>query len=283
MFNTKKRIVFKKKYFIKASFLIGIVLLSLNIIGLFVPSKNKAIYTEPKTYFKNDTTLTPTQSLELLKNYQNINTINDITKINDIFNRGIAHHWLDEDLTKYDLTIPIYKNWILYIGSLIKPSVYKRYEFYNYRRILKRGIGSCSQQTIALVNFLSKHNITSDIIALNGHVVTQVHLPNKKKIIADPDFGVIIPMGISEIENNPEIIKKYYTKNSRLHTDPILMKKLITIYKNGNRIYPNIHSYYSGTNPKKIIIEKYSYILIWLIPLLLLIFSYFKQRNNLKK
>ena len=60
----------------------------------------------------------------------------------------IAHYWRDEGINKYYLRIPFWENYLLYIASYIDPEEYLKYEFYDYRRAIERGVGLCSQQAI---------------------------------------------------------------------------------------------------------------------------------------
>lgn len=263
----------KHSIFITA-FIVGLILIGMNIYGFFIPLKNPAIYQETNTGFDNDTTLTPSETYSLLESIDKADSRKMATSANDIFNRSIAHYWEDEGLYKYNMTIPPYENWILASLQFILPSVYKRYEYCDYKKAVERGIGLCSQHAIAIVDFLNENNIEAHMLGLDGHVVALGNVDNSWWVL-DPDFGVVIPHSIQEIENDPEIVRSYYSgkpyKNGSLTLDDI-----VNIYgKEGNIIYPLQFSGignvgYIDCGWKKVLIRKFSYILKWVIPFLLI-------------
>ncbi len=261
---------FIKKYLEKIAlpfFVIGIFLFLVNITGLLIPLKNPNIYKEKNVGFINDITLSTKEAFDELNKLSPAPTIEYVSQINTIINKSIAHYWENSGIEKYNLTIPFYKNYILYTLSFIRPDVYKKYEFCNYEDAIKRGVGLCSQHAIALTDFLNKQGIKTSIVELSGHVVTQVYLPNKT-IIADPDFGVLLPYPLKEIEQKPEIIIPFY--KNKLPIKNISTDDLVKIYaKEGNKINSIGVSSYIDCNPKKILIKRMSSFLVWLFPFIL--------------
>lgn len=262
----------ERKNFIKnrikiSSFLglIGSVLLVVDIIGLFIPLRNPDIYTEKSVAFQNDITLTNIEAKILLN--KELPRKEYIIEATNTVNKTIAHYWEDAGIDKYNLRIPFYKNYILYTLSYIYPSIYKKYEFCNYEKAIERGVGLCSQQAIALVNILNRHNIEAKVVGLDGHVVATALADTEKNEwwTLDPDFGVIIKKDIETIEDNPKIIEQYYSeKNS-----PEMVQKIESIYgKDGNVVYPTGVVNYIDCNWKKIMVRQASYILKWVIPII---------------
>jgi len=99
----------------------------------------------------------------------------------------------------------------------------------------------------------------------------------------DPDFGVAIPQSLDTVEQNPEIVRKYYI-NKLYRDENVTEDKIVDIYgKDGNIIYtpPTIGNVgYVDCNWKKVSMERASYILKWIIPIFLIIpFICLKKRN----
>ena len=99
----------------KILFILGFCLLIINIIGLFISLRNESIYKE-----KAGINLTEKEL------YQRINkTVTDkkeyITHLNEAVHKGIAHYWRDEGINKYNLRIPFYENYLLFLASYLDP------------------------------------------------------------------------------------------------------------------------------------------------------------------
>ncbi len=130
----------------KILFCLGFCLFIINIIGLFISLRNESIYQEKSGIHLTEKEL-----------YHSINkTVMDkkeyITNLNEAVNQGIAHYWRDAGINKYNLRIPFYENYLLFIASYLDPEEYLKYEFYDYRRAIERGVGSCSQQAIIVMD-----------------------------------------------------------------------------------------------------------------------------------
>lgn len=82
-------------------------------------------------------------------------------------------------------------------------------ETWDTAEALQRGVGLCSQQAIALHGLLKMFGIQSRVLGLNGHVVCIV-LVQDRWIVADPDYGVVVPIAIEELEKNPMLAVPYY-------------------------------------------------------------------------
>ena len=192
----------------KILFFLGVGLFITNIAGLFISLRNELIYQE-----KAGINLTEKEL------YQRINKkVSDkkeyISNLNKAVKKGIAHYWRDEGIDKYNLRIPFYENYLLFIASYLDPEEYLKYEFYDYRKAIERGIGLCSQHAIIVSEILLEKNIPSFIIGLSGHVVlrAQADADRDQWWVLDPDYGVVIPYDIDIIENNPKIIRSFYTQ-----------------------------------------------------------------------
>ncbi len=260
---------------IKVSFGIGIILLMINIYGLFIPFKNEAIYEEEHVFFKNDIDRSYEYLISDILNEEITDREDFFRKLVIAVNKNMAHYWRDDGRFKYNLTVPFYKNYLLFMASYFMPKVFKKYEFCDYRLALERGVGLCSQHAIVICGILEEKGVPCRIVALSGHVVAMAEVKNDKWWILDGDYGVIIPYDIVQIEKTPSLVVNYY-KDKLDYSDHAIktgsfipLLRLVEIYgKEGNRILKGVKEY---CNIKKWIIEKSSFYAIWIIPLILML------------
>ncbi len=259
-------------------FIGGIILLVENVFGLLTTLRNPEIYSERNVTFPNDINLTEDQVYSVI-NSDRTDLKAYVTKVTMAVNNGIADYWDEEGAEKYNLRIPFHENYILFMGSFIMPEKFHLYEFTDYKRGLERGVGMCSQHAIILSEVLYEKGIKSKIIGLSGHVVATAQVDKKADEwwVLDPGDGVVIPFDLETIEKNPQIIKPYY---SDAGYDEQTISKLIEHYgAEGNVVSSGygIGDYAKVTN----YLEQASYILIWVIPILL-IFPYVYSRSKNK-
>lgn len=252
-------------------FIIGATLIIINIFGLFMSLRNDNIYSDKRTYFKEDITLSYDEVKSLIKRKRNETNIAYAVRVNKAVNKGIAHYWNQEDVMLYNLRVPIWENYFLYLAQFIFPGRYRMYEFFNYHKALERGIGLCSQQSMIVSSILNKNGIGSDIINLEGHVVVRAEVENDVFYTLDPDYGIVIPYDIRAIENNTDIVKPYYDriKPDIRDRDENISKKMKKIYeKEGNVIF---YERVSAYGPQKYYIELFAYYTKWILPLLVML------------
>jgi hypothetical protein len=247
--------------------IIALALFSINISGLFISLRNPEIYEEPGNYYRKDIILTQDQLMSIIDNATTESRRALVIELTDAVNKGIAHYWKDKGIEKYNLRVPFYENYLLFLSGYINPEIFRKYEFTNYKKAIERGVGECSQQAIILCEVLRQKNIEAVIIGLHGHVVVMALIDEiaGQWWILDPDYGVVVEHVINEIEENPKIIRNYYCgkglKNSAI-------RYLINVYRRpGNQIYRGAADYLK-TNYR---FEFISYVLIWLIPAVMLV------------
>lgn len=86
------------------------------------------------------------------------------------------------------------------------------HETWDTAEALRRGKGLCSQQAIALHGLFDIFGIPAKVRGLDGHVIC-VALVDGKWIVCDPDFGVVVPIDLDEIEADPAIIEPFYGRS----------------------------------------------------------------------
>ena len=249
----------------------------INIYGLFRPLGNDAIYEEEHTLFNNDIDSTSSQLSDEVLHEENIkNREVYFQKLVEAVNKNIAHYWRGEGRTKYNLTIPVYENYILWLKQFTDAKHYKLYEFCDYKHALERKIGLCSQQAIIICGILEDKHIPAKIVALSGHVVATAEVKKGDWWILDGDYGVIIPKSIEEIEKDSTLIIPYYKDKMNYNTfsttqnqnNPIPLERLVKIYgADGNFVISGVKEYCGN----RYSFEKMSYYLIWIIPLIFIL------------
>ena len=260
------------------SFFLGIILLLINFIGLLIPLKNPDIYKQ-KTGFKDDITLTSQQALDII-NQPIKNKEQYVRNVNYAINKSVLHYWTGKHEKDYNVILPFYENYLLSTFVQLFYDNPPRYEFCNYKKTLERGVGWCSQVSLALSDVLNKKNIHTNVIAWPDHVVTEVEVAKDKWWMVDPDYGVIVPYSMKDIDTNPSIIKDFYKKAGYSESTA---QNLVSVFSSNKK---KVHLYngpgFTECNAKRKYIEDASYIFIWIIPLILIfpyLFIFIKKYN----
>jgi hypothetical protein len=254
----------------------GLLLLAVNLAGLVVPLRAPHI----QGLFKDDLTLSYEQVLAGKDRRPSESPQAYLERATMLVNRGMAHIWDDAVADAYRLRVPVQENFILYLWSFIEPERYGKYEFADAGRALERGVGLCSQQAMALTDILNENGVRADIAGLEGHVVVRAEAAPGRWMIADPDYGVVIPHDLAVLEQNAALVRQYYRdadaryvvdQPARVYGIPFasFADYLADIYgPAGNRIFPGGTEGYVPVAVENF--ERRAYQLKWLIPALLL-------------
>ena len=257
-------------------FIWGGAFLGINLWGLGGDIRSSEIDTA-ELRFNNDVLFSFEEAISELERRPKESNEELVARLNRVVSKTLAHiPWYEEtDPKRFNQLIPITENFILYfMGTLTDIPEYRKYHFTNYERSLKRGIGICGDASMVLSQLLAIHDIDSKIVSLDGHVVLEVQ-SIQTKYIADPDFGVILPYTLETIRKSPEIIAELYGKEGYTESDIKALADAFTskatFWKGANHFMTN--KYY---------FERLSYVLKWLIPLVLLAIGYwlFKRENT---
>lgn len=255
-----------------ALFILGLVLLAINIFGLFKSMRNPDVYTEPRTGRLNDITIRLEDARKALVRQADESDKAFAIRINDVVSRSMSHYWKQEAVKRYNMRVPVWENYLLFFVNSFKKD--NRYEFINYKKGLERGVGLCSSHSIVVQGVLLDNGMEAQLWDIAGHVVVRAKVSEDEWYILDPDYGLVVPHDISAIEADPEIVRPAYADLASLYKseydDPYTTDHVVEIYgKEGNHIYT-----YNPT------FEIFSYIAIWIIPFLLMIPLGFNMRNR---
>lgn len=242
------------------SFSIGIILMVINMIGLIIPLRNPGIY----SYYgddRKDANYTYQETMAQIDRIPDEGDEEYVRRLTELISNSISPYWYDEGLNTYHLRIPIWENYILWAYYYIEPERYSHYEFTDYRKAIERGIGLCSQYAIVASQIMELNGIESSVLALNGHVLTMALIDGEWHIV-DPEYNVVIPHTLEEVENDGAIVKDYYEDTWA----PEFVVDLFTTPEN-NLVFENAIGY-KGTTAAEF--ERWAYTVIWIIPLYLM-------------
>jgi hypothetical protein len=208
------------------------------------------------------------------------------TEATHIYHDGTAYAW-PAGLARIEFR----DNWIMALAAYLDPLIYwsgflktpnqklfSQFESFRYERALGRGFGICSQDALGLADLLYReYDDDIHVVGLNGHVVTQVTLPDHSQMILDPSMNVVLPHSIAWAESNLPFMRTTYSKT-------ILPYIGNTFDAEGNFIAPLPGARPFGPNSRGIVqvIERASDVLIWVIPICGLLFVIFILRDAVK-
>ncbi len=241
-------------------FSLGLFLLLLNVASPLIPFRNPGIY----SYYgdeRMDTIYTYQETMVQIERMPDEGDEEYVRRLTELISNSISPYWYDEGLNTYRLRVPIWENYILWAYYFIEPERYSHYEFNDYRTAIERGIGLCSQYAIVASQILELNGIESSVLALNGFVLTMAQIEDEWHIV-DPEYNVVIPHTLEEVENNGNIVEYYYEDTWA----PGFIVDLYTTPEN-NKVFENAVGY-TGTTAVEF--EDWAYTTIWTIPIYLM-------------
>jgi hypothetical protein len=262
----------------RIALLTGIILLMINIYGLFRTMRNPALYTEEQTLHNriNDVTIKYPEIKALLKRKPQESNIDFAVRINKVVNDGFAHYWKREGIEKYHLHVPFWENYLLFAASYICPDRYQTYEFSNYKKNLERGVGLCSTHSTVVKGILLDNGIKAELLDVGGrHVIVRAELNDTATYLLDPDYGIVVPYDTTAVTANPELVRAPYSNMAALYypdaIDPYTTDFVVEIFGHRKHVYTIDNRF-----------EYFSYWAIWIIPFLLMLpygISWFRKNK----
>ncbi len=245
----------------------GVILLGINMIGFFKTMRNPEVHNEEYIIHNriNDVTIPWPEIKDMLKRKEGESKVDFAVRINKVVNDGFAHYWKAEGIEKYHLRVPVWENYLLYAASYINPKKYKRYEFINYKKNLERGVGLCSTHSTIVKGVLLDNGIKAELLDVGGHhVVVRAELNDTATYLLDPDFGVVVPHDTAALTLNPELARAPFENMAALYypdaKDPYTTDYVVKIFGDKKHTY-TISNWF----------ESFSYVAIWIIPILLML------------
>jgi hypothetical protein len=251
-----------KKIISATLFILGMILLLFNVTGLFKSLRNEELYSEVTPY-KDDISIRFEDAKKQWVRGENESEKDFAARATLLINKSMAHYYRDEGIKKYNMRAPLWENYILTFKLWITGR--KKYEFRNYKKVIERGVGICSQPCIGLKYMLNANGIEADLWDLQQHIVVGVTFWDETEYTLDPDYGYVIPVAISGLQKNPNLVREAYKNHDAVYDSHVTEHKrtedIVKMYtQEGNRIY----------HMKKPF-EDISYIAKWVLPFLLIL------------
>jgi hypothetical protein len=175
----------------------------------------------------------------------------------------MAEYWGHTD------RVALTDNWILNVAGLFLPT-YKRYEFVNPDRALRRGYGLCSQDANVLFGELRRSGFQPKNVLLPQHTVVSVLDRRGHPFILDGLYGVVIPYSYSAIRKDPRLVYPYYRRVTLADAPDgqhgaSLARVMVRVFSTRSATVN------TGTaTPHTSFIEPIAYVLKWTIPAVLM-------------
>ena len=177
---------------------------------------------------------------------------------NEIVASAVHNHWPGPGIWDESVAPQLRENWIRYLLSRLEVAVRgetRRYYFATPERlelqdILHMGVGLCSQMAIALAVYLDDIGIPARIAGLDGHVVTEVTTEDGD-LLFDPDYNVVVPMSLAEIEAAPHTVLEFYNNDERIAE---IYGPTGNVLTNVDAFYPRLWWYYRITDVAVIVL-----------------------------
>jgi hypothetical protein len=243
-------------------FTLGMILMVLNLTGLFKSLRNEELYSEITPY-KDDITIRYEEACKLWDRGEHELEQDYAARATLLVNQSMAHYWRDEGIRKYHLRVPLWENYILTFRQWI--TGHKKYEFRNYQKAIERGVGLCSQPCIALKYMLNANGISADLWDLQQHIVVGATFGDGIEYTLDPDYGYVIPLGMHALQRDPNLVGEAYENHDAVYASHVNEHKhtedIVRMYTQaGNHIYQMKKPF-----------EDFSYYAKWLLPLLFIL------------
>jgi len=252
----------------------GAVLLAVNLAGLFFFDL-RAPQVDGYQDFAGSLTTPYDQALLELDDLDGLAGWPLLEGATRIFHRGMAHiDRVDRLLIgrqELHMTVPVWENYVLALLARLKPDTYRDYEFCNYRRALRRGLGRCGQQSLALVDFLDRKGVETGFVNLGGHTLVTAR-SETGWVMLDPDYGGAIPFDLDAAENDPLSVVPFYWNAQ------VSQRRMFELFdESGNEVN------FGGPQARwgrACRIESIAYLLKWLLPVLLLAPYFFFWKSD---
>jgi len=263
-YNAKIRIL---AYF---SFAMAFFLLGVNLYGLTQSLRPQGLSPDVLRFGEYDVTLDSNQLLKQIERRKNESKLEYARRLTHVYADGVAHvDWERYEPDKFNQRVPLWENFILFaMGHVSNIPEFERYHFSNPRKSIERGIGICGDASMTISSLLNEQGIQNEILTTPGHVMVEAQIDGHFYLL-DGDFGVFLERGIDYYRKHPdEMVRAFRSQLGRANDGEKLIatniaEKGVTRW-NGSKHFIT----------KKYYFEKLAYPLKWIIPILLLVFSF---------
>lgn len=265
------------------SLIIGILLMALNVYGLTQPIRKPGlgVTDQEQLRFIPDQVWSYEQSMAAIMSLDPSASARELVgDANTVVNQSLVHvDWPEVDPQEYRQRVPLWENYFLWaIGTFSGLPQFERYHYANYKRNIRRGIGICGDASTVLSSILDNHGIENRIVSFHGHVIVEYEDEKGNRYLADPDFGVELEGNLEQLVRDPDRFRKHYADAGY---PPDEVDYLFKAYESRFAIFDDTYHFMT----KRYIFEEVSYVMKWLLPVVLLAFAgvYFLRRRRAPK
>ena len=248
---------------------IGLGLLAINVYGLGqqIRKPGLGVQDKEKLRFVPDSVWSYEKSLSAINGLSEIEERKKLVeRANQIVNKSLVHiEWNKVDASEYRQLIPIWENYYLwFIGQFSGLPQFERYHYADYQRNIERGIGICGDASTILSSVLDEYGVENRIVSFQGHVVVEYEAEGGANLLADPDFGVLLNLPLSDLSERQNYVRSQY--QSAGYSDKEI-NTLLSIYDKGYVYFEDTYSFMM----KRYLFEYASYVAKWILPLVLVV------------
>lgn len=217
--------------------------------------------------------------------------------------RRMAVYW-----KLHDEVVPLKENWLLNIMQY-PFAVYRDYQYYDASRALRRGVGQCGQFALIGFDILKRQGIARSLVLLPGHTVLTATF-DRREVIVDPEFGVVIPHSLRAVTANPQLVARSYGaldpadtplkyepgtalvnldfvgpqeregQRPKRFTRDDVARFMVDVFSDA----PRARFHNTPTDSRMVVFEPISYVLKWLLPALpLLLWLVWHGRQRIRR
>jgi hypothetical protein len=205
---------------------VGSLLMAANIAGFFFDLR-VTMPTEPVQGIRLNTPRLPfEEGLKLLAWREGDTPESYGRRANQVVYDSMVHGDPSSDLGRWRLEVPVWENWSLHGLGVMNPA-FRKYRFWSHEKEFERGIGLCGHLSAILIGYMNENGIPARIVGLQGHVVVTAEVRPGVWYIFDPDYGVVMPHSLDEVEANPDLVHQAYMNA----TDERMRNMVVDFYR----------------------------------------------------
>lgn len=217
-------------------FCLAMALLVVNVVGLFVAPARHPLAIDSAEHKQGLQLISAREAGASLARLTPTDSADHLQQVTAIIASGLRHYWPEEGEYDPHTALRIHENWaVALLGwterALVVAGILERYRFarlerLGYERILNKGVGFCSQASLALASYLTRVGLEARLIGLDGHVVVASRA-GEQDYLLDPDYNVVIRASLEQVEAAPSLAERAYLAAGY---SPDLAAGLATIY-----------------------------------------------------
>jgi hypothetical protein len=204
---------------------LGGLLIAANIAGMFLPMRAEMPEEFVQGIRQTGPRLPYDQALQRLAFLKSDTAESYARRANLAVFESMIHGDVSTDLGRWRLEIPPWKNWSLHALGAMSPSL-RKYRYWDHEQEFERGIGLCGNLSSILVGYLAENGIPARIVGLEGHVVVTAEVRPGVWYILDPDYGVVMPYALDQVQQNPGLVVDAYKPS----TDEQMLGMIVSYY-----------------------------------------------------